>query len=189
DNITATYGTTATSSSDVVPGGYAITATLSDPGNRLGNYSVTNTPGTLTITQANQTINWSNPADIVYGTALSSAQLNATVSVVGPAAAGALTYSPAATTVLHAGNGQTLTVNAAATQDYNAATASVTINVTPAPLSVVVDSKTMVYGSTVPTLTGTLSGVVNGDNVTATYSTTATSSSDVVPAGYAITAT
>jgi hypothetical protein len=135
DNITASYSTTATSTSDVVAGGYAIIATLNDPNNVLGNYTVTNTPGTLTITPANQTISWANPADIVYGTPLSGTQLNATVSVVGPAPAGALTYSPAAGTILNAGNGQVLTVTAAATQDYNVATASVTINVTPLTLS------------------------------------------------------
>ncbi|HEV8062405.1 MAG TPA: Ig-like domain repeat protein [Gemmataceae bacterium] len=129
DNITAIYSTEATSSSDVVAGGYIITATLNDPDYQLANYTVTNTPGVLTVTPANQTITWTNPTDIVYGSALSATQLNATDSVVGPAAAGALIYFPAAGTVLNAGNNQTLTVNAAATTDYTAASASVTINV------------------------------------------------------------
>ncbi len=131
DNITASYSTTATSSSDVKSGGYAITATLNDPNSRLSNYTVTNNSGTLTITQASQTISWSNPANINYGTALGSTQLDATVSVVGPAAAGALTYTPVAGTVLNAGNNQTLTVNAAATTDYKAASDTVSINVIP----------------------------------------------------------
>ena len=47
DVITATFSTTATVNS--APGSYPITATLNDPGNRLSNYQVTNTPGTLTI--------------------------------------------------------------------------------------------------------------------------------------------
>jgi hypothetical protein len=47
DVITASYSTMATPSSAAGP--YPITATLSDPGNRLGNYTVTNTPGTLTV--------------------------------------------------------------------------------------------------------------------------------------------
>lgn len=47
DNITASYSTTANAGS--APGDYPITATLSDPNNRLGNYQVTNNPGTLTI--------------------------------------------------------------------------------------------------------------------------------------------
>jgi uncharacterized repeat protein (TIGR03803 family) len=81
------------------------------------------------INKANQAITWSTPANIIYGTALSSAQLNATVTgVAGGSAPGALTYSPPAGTVLGPGP-QTLTVTAAATTDYNQATASVTINV------------------------------------------------------------
>jgi Bacterial Ig-like domain (group 3)/MBG domain (YGX type)/SdrD B-like domain len=188
DNISANYGTTATSSSDVVTGGYAITASLNDPNGLLSNYAVTNTPGTLTIAKANQTNLWNAPAAIVYGTALGNAQLNANDTVVGPAAAGALTYTPATGTVLNAGSNQTLTVNAAATTDYNPSSKNVSINVSAAPLSVAVDNQTMVYGSAVPALTGTLSGVVNGDNITASYSTTATSSSDVVTGGYPITA-
>ncbi len=47
DGITAQFSTTATSSSG--PGQYAITPALADPQSRLSNYSVTQTPGTLTI--------------------------------------------------------------------------------------------------------------------------------------------
>src|SRR5258708_37358596 len=54
DSITATYGTTATVGSPV--GTYPITATLVDPGSKLGNYSVTNTSGTRTITKAELTV-------------------------------------------------------------------------------------------------------------------------------------
>jgi hypothetical protein len=82
----------------------------------------------FTICKANQTITWAAPAPIVYGTALSGTQLDATVAVVGPAPAGALTYSPAAGTVLSPGL-QTLTVTAASTNDYNQATSSVTLPV------------------------------------------------------------
>ncbi|HEY7403761.1 MAG TPA: MBG domain-containing protein [Candidatus Angelobacter sp.] len=54
DNITATYATTATQSSPV--GTYAIVPTLIDPDNKLGNYVVTSTNGTLTINPAPLTI-------------------------------------------------------------------------------------------------------------------------------------
>jgi hypothetical protein len=47
DGITASYATTATSES--TPGNYTISATLNDPDDKLANYVVTNTPGTLTI--------------------------------------------------------------------------------------------------------------------------------------------
>src|SRR5439155_25497110 len=54
DGITASYSTGATQSSGV--GGYAITAVLNDPNNKLGNYTVTNTPGTLTVNPATLTV-------------------------------------------------------------------------------------------------------------------------------------
>ncbi|MCY2938809.1 MAG: VCBS repeat-containing protein [Planctomycetota bacterium] len=84
---------------------------------------------TLVVDQAAQTITWANPANITYGTLLSSTELNATVagsSTIGASAPGALTYSPVAGTLLNAGS-QTLTVNAAATSNYLAATKSVTL--------------------------------------------------------------
>lgn len=48
-------------------------------------------------------ITWNNPADIVYGTALSSTQLNASSNVPG-----AFSYTPAAGTVLNVGLNQSL---------------------------------------------------------------------------------
>jgi hypothetical protein len=124
-NVAPILATTATTSSDVAAGGYAITVSGAvDP-----DYNITYLNGTLSITPASQTILWSTPAAILVGTAVGSTQLNATVSVVGPAAAGSLTYSPPAGTVLAPGNGQVLTVTAAATNDYTAASASVAINV------------------------------------------------------------
>jgi hypothetical protein len=135
DNITASYSTTASQFSDVVAGGYAITATLNDPDNRLSNYAVTNIPGTLTISKADQTITWSAPAAITYGTALTGTQLNATVAgVAGGSNPGALSYSPASGTVLDAGD-YTLTVTAGATQNYNQAQAQVPLHVNQASLT------------------------------------------------------
>ena len=77
--------------------------------------SGSNTPTTPVIT-------WSTPAAIVYGTALSATQLNATASV-----AGTFTYSPAGGTVLGAGS-QTLSVSFTPTDttDYTSVTKSVT---------------------------------------------------------------
>ena len=48
------------------------------------------------------------------------------------------------------------------------------------------DNQTKVYGSANPTLTGTLNGVLNGDNITASYVTSAAVDSGV--GGYAIVA-
>ncbi len=81
---------------------------------------------TINVEQATPTITWSNPADIIYGTALSSTQLDATAS-----AAGTFAYTPDSGTVLHAGVGQTLSVIFTPTDtiDYTTATKSVSINV------------------------------------------------------------
>ncbi len=120
---TLAFSTEASPASDV--GSYDVTAS----GLSASNYAITYIQGLLTISPAAQTIAWSTPADISYGTSLGAAQLDANVTGAGPAPAGTLAYSPAAGTVLSAGVGQTLTVVAAATFDYNQATFSVPINV------------------------------------------------------------
>jgi len=76
--------------------------------------------------KATPLISWSNPADISSGTALGSAQLNATANVPGT-----FVYTPSANTVLPVGSGQLLTVNFMPSDsvDYNPASASVRINV------------------------------------------------------------
>jgi hypothetical protein len=51
------------------------------------------------------------------------------------------------------------------------------LDVTPAPLVETVNSVTNTYGSPLPTFTGVLSGLVNDDNITASFVTTATSAS------------
>jgi len=54
-------------------------------------------------------------------------------------------------------------------------------------LSVIVDPKSRVYGQANPPLTGTVSGILNGDALMVNYITTATSASGVVAGGYPIT--
>jgi hypothetical protein len=55
---------------------------------------------------------------------------------------------------------------------YNT-TAATTASITPAVLSVSADSQSRGFGAANPTLTGSLTGLVNGDNITANYSTDA----------------
>ncbi len=75
-------------------------------------------------------IHWANPGNIVHGTPLGSAQLDATASVPGT-----FTYMPAAGSVLRAGAGQTLAVvfTPYDATDYTAGHATAIINVLPAP--------------------------------------------------------
>jgi sugar lactone lactonase YvrE len=60
---------------------------------------------------------------------------------------------------------------------YPSSTLSTTLTVTPAQLTVTANSTTRVFGAPNPTFTGTITGVLPGDNITATYSTTATATS------------
>ncbi|MDQ6786687.1 MAG: hypothetical protein M3033_07730 [Acidobacteriota bacterium] len=155
--INAVYATAATQASDA--GTYAITPALS--GATLGNYAITSSDGTLTITKVPQVIHWSNPANIVYGTPLGALQLNATVTVVGPSAAGALTYAPEAGRILNAGSAQVLSVSAAATQNYLPATASVVINVAKAPSVITASAPSLIVNGGSTTVSSILTGVGN----------------------------
>lgn len=130
----------------------------------------------LTRTPTTPTISWANPTDITYGTPLSATQLNATADVPGT-----FTYDVAAGTVLHAGAAQV--IHATFTPDdlvhYTTATAEVSINVLKAPLTVTANYLTRASWQVNPPLTGTITGLVNGDTDVATYTTTATNSSPV----------
>jgi hypothetical protein len=127
----------------------AVTLTLS-----VGTYSTAPSAGQLTATvsdasfstnpsafdvvtfQQQPTVTWATPKAIIYGTALSSTQLDATASVPG-----SFTYSPAAGAVLAVGP-QTLGVTFTPTDtvDYTSAMGSVTLTVLPATPLVAVSS-------------------------------------------------
>ncbi len=81
----------------------------------------------ITVLGANPVITWSNPADIVYGTALGATQLDATTTIPG-----VWSYSPAGGTVLPAGANQNLAVTFTPTDgaNYNVVSMMVQINVT-----------------------------------------------------------
>ena len=85
-------------------------------------YTTATNSVSINVAPATPTITWPNPADITYGTALGGTQLDATAST-----AGTFAYTPGSGTVLHAGNGQTLSVTFTPTDiaDYTAATKSV----------------------------------------------------------------
>ncbi len=127
DNITAAYSTTATTSTPAGP--VAITPGLVDPGDRQSNYDVVLNIGTLTVTPAIPVLSWTNPAPILYGTALGSNQLNAMASVPGGFA-----YTPTNGTVVPAGT-NTLSVFFTPTDanDYSSASTNVSLVVLPPP--------------------------------------------------------
>jgi len=81
----------------------------------------------------------------------------------------------------------TISVTYSGDANYATTVGSLTYTITGQPLTVTVNNATSVYGAAFPTFTGTITGAVNGDTFTATYSTVATPASAIGP--YAITAT
>ncbi len=158
-----------------------------------GQSSATSTHVTIATacTQVNQqtpTISWPAPTAIVYGTALSGTQLNATASVPG-----IFSYSPTIGTVLPAGL-QTISATFTPTDavDYSGATASVTLNVNPALLTITPVSATRAYGFANPTFTYQATGFVNGETSSALTGAPAIATTAVLtsaPGSYGITAT
>ena len=80
----------------------------------------------ITADRVTPTITWNTPTAILYGTALSKTQLDATASVPG-----SFNYAPRVGTVLHAESGQTLSVTFTPTDttDYTTTTQTTTITV------------------------------------------------------------
>jgi hypothetical protein len=118
----------------ILPAGKGQTLSVTFTPTDTIDYESTSATTTININQATPTVAWSNPADITYGTALSSTQLDATASVPGTFA-----YNPAPGTILKAGADQTLSVVFMPTDstDYATATATATINVDKATPAIV----------------------------------------------------
>ncbi len=133
-----------------VPGG---TAHWTFAGNT--NYAPSNGDATITITKATPTIDWNNPANIVYGTLLSSTQLNATANV-----SGTFSYTPVSGTLLNAGSNQPLLASFTPTDttNYNATSKNVQINVLKAtPSFSNLSSPIITYGAATTNLAGKIS--------------------------------
>jgi hypothetical protein len=148
--------------------------------NSLGSNVYGNGPS-ITVTVPPLTLSWvPTPGTIVYGSSLTVSQLDAVASV-----AGSYVYNPPLGTVLGVGaHVVSLTFNPSDTVDYGPVTTNVSITVTPAPLSVVVASTNWLVGQPFPTFTGTITGLTNGDVITATYSSRGTPAS--LPGTYPI---
>ena len=180
DNITATYASTATPTS--VVGTYSIVPTLSDNGTgALANYTVVINNGVLTVNQAPLTVSVAN-ATRLYGAA--NPVFTGTITGLKNADSITATYSSIATAASNVGTypiTATLSDPAGVLPNYAVTTNNGTLTITPAPLTVTAANATRVYGDANPAFTGTITGLLNGDNITATYSTTATAASNVGP--------
>ena len=134
------------------------------------NYTTATANVSINVTQATPTIIWNNPANITYGTALSSTQLDAiaTYPVSGHTVPGNFVYTPPSGTVLSAGtNTLNATFTPADTANYTTASASVFINVIPtvqnAALTIVKSASPTTYDSIGQTLKYTYTVTNNGN--------------------------
>ena len=149
-------------------GAYPIVPALVDPAGKLGNYSVTITNGTLTISAAALSVT-ANNATRVYGDpnpvltgAISGLKngdnITATFSSADAASpVGAYPIVPA------------LVDPAGKLGNYSVTITSGTLTITAAALSVTANNATRVYGDANPLFGGTITGIKNGDDITATF--------------------
>lgn len=146
DSVTLTVSVPAYGPGSTTTG--VITATASSP-NFSNNVSATDN----VIFQQPPTITWPTPANIVYGTALSGTQLDATASVPG-----SFVYTPAAGTVLSVGaHTLSVTFSPTDTTDYTTATATVTQTVIPVTPTLGITSNTNpIFLSNAVTFTATI---------------------------------
>ena len=168
DAISATYATNADSGS--VIGTFAIVPTLVDSGGKLGNYQVSAPNGTLTITKAALRV---DPADVsaTYGDPIPPL----VVSIVGVQNGDNITttVSTAATTGSAVGSyliSALISDPDGKLPNYDVTIKNSFVTINPAILSVMTVDANRVYGAPDPVFTGTFSGVIDGDNLTATYS-------------------
>ena len=96
-NVAGSFSYTPAAGSVLEPGTYNLSVEFTPQDG--SNYAAATGTVSLTINKLIPVILWSLPAAIPYGTALSSAQLNATCNV-----SGSVSYNPAAGTVLEAGS-------------------------------------------------------------------------------------
>jgi VCBS repeat-containing protein len=120
--VAITYNGSATP--PVNAGSYSISAVIND-----SNFTGSAT-GQLTIAKALPFITWNFPSDILVGTPLSGAQLNASTNIPGT-----FSYEPGAGTVLPEGAGQTLKVTFTPSDSANFAPSVATVVINVVPLS------------------------------------------------------
>ena len=164
-----TFTTAATAASHVSGNPYAIVVGgAADP-----DYTITCVGGSLTVAPAPLTIT-ADSKNMPYGGPLPSLTASYSGFVHGDTPA-SLTAPPTLTTTVPAtsrvsGTPYPITAGGAVDSDYTISYVGGWLTVTAATLTVTPDNKTKIYGSTFTAFTGTISGLQNGDNITASYS-------------------
>jgi hypothetical protein len=185
DAITAAYASVADPTSSV--GTFAIVPTLVDPGTKLGNYAVVSANGILTVTTAPLSVTGANtsriygdPNPAFSGTIAGiknvdniTAIFSSTVTAASPVGGYPITSA------LVDPNGKL--------GNYSVTSINGTLTVTQASLVVAGTNASRLYGDANPAFTGTIAGIKNSDNITATFASAATAASAV--GSYPIVAT
>ncbi len=166
DNVTAIYGRTG--GETVVGSPYTISATLSPVG-VLSNYNITYNTANFTITPRPALVT-PNPAGKMYGEA--DPALSGTLSQFLPTDGVTATYGrTGGETVV--GSPYTITATLSPVgvlTNYNITYNTANFTITPRPASVTPNPATKIYGDADPAFSGTLSGFLTGDGVTASFS-------------------
>lgn len=153
-----TYGDTITtnqlSATSTAPGTFSYNVAIGntlDAGDHMliatlpasANYNEASDTVYLHVNQARPAITWSSPSDIVYGTYLSEAQLNAIANTDG-----SFSYSVARDSLLNAGNNWIVANFTSENSNYMDTKDSVLINVTPATPVIIWDNPSDIeYGA------------------------------------------
>jgi hypothetical protein len=177
DDITAAFSTTADTRSSV--GTYPIIATLTDPQGKAANYEITLANGTLTIGTAPLTVT-ANDKSRIYGAA--NPPLDGTITGIRNNDEIAPAYATAATAASAVGTYPiTATAQGAAAvlANYTITANPAALTVTRAPLSATASNASRLYGDANPAFSGTLTGALPGDGITADFSSPADARSGV----------
>ena len=140
---------------------------------------MTSNEGVLTVAKATLSVTAANTTR-VYGAANPS--FTGTISGAQNGDAFDATYATSATATSAVGSYSivpTLVDLGGKAANYSIILSNGILSVTRAPLTIAAADITRGFGSPNPPLTGTITGLLNGDNITATYTTDATQSSEV----------
>ena len=169
ENISANYASTGSLPTAVV-GTYPITSTLNDPTGKLGNYNVIQVDGTLTVTSLVLTVRADNKT-IAYGDP-DPAFSYIYSGFMGTDTAADIDTPPTCTVLAdpHTAVGTyPIVCSGAADNNYSFAYVDGTLTVTRRALVVTPIDKIKTYGNLFTAFTGTITGIQNGETITAVY--------------------
>jgi hypothetical protein len=177
DDLGITFGTLVPVGSPV--GSYDIVPAFADLGGKLSNYTIITNRGALTVTSAPLMITADNKSRF-YG--YPNPPLTVTYNgFVNGDTAGVVTTPPIVTTTAGlsslVGTNYPISVLGGVVPNYTLSYANGWLAVTKAPLSLLGDNATRSYGAPDPAFTAQVTGVVNGDNITPRFTSTATPTS------------